>query len=320
MKNLRIRAFHKDLMPEYRFDNWMTARLEEELKALGHNVEVILDRTDRGGCIYENGGQSASIPHGSVSIIEDIDTGKFHVSDFGDVCTDMFRFLQFDNLTGITCGQYNSHRIDIQIPTEYISKRDLIRPGYYPESIWQFGALNREGFAEYRKSKKLDPRLHFRGTVYPARECVYHIAQLYPQDVNFNFGRIDFNAFVQEMISHKIAFGLGMNIGGDICFRDIEVIGSGIPFLRPKLHIEMHDPLIPNVHYIAVDTELDPIYLTAKNNVQTAHDVMKRYHEVVNDDAFLEYISHNATEWYDRNIADPAIVHNLIRLASKITQ
>jgi len=307
MKKFNIYAYHYGL-PDHRFDNGMTHGLVEEL---GRKHEVKLNLSTAPESKY----RGVQIPHGSISIIENAETGWFHISEFGDVCTDIMPFVALAEFAGATCGQYNSFRVDKDLPESLQHKRELIRAGYYPETIWQFGTLNYDSIQKYRNSAKLEDKLYFRGTVYPQRSCIIILQQKYPNEVSINMGRLPFDQFIAELATQKLVLGLGMNIGGDICFRDIEMFGIGVPLLRPKLRVEQHDPLIPDVHYVSVDIDLDPYYLTPYSHEAVADAMLERHKEVVNDNAFLKSIADNAREWYIRNCSDPNIVHNLIRIA-----
>lgn len=306
MKRFNLYAYHYGL-PEYRFDSGMTQRLFEELSK---SYEVELHLTEASVSKY----RGIQIPHGSISIIENANTGRFHISEFGDVCTNIMPFVELDDFAGATCGQYNAYRVDKDLPEHLKHKRALIRPGYYPESVWQFGALNYDSIQQYRRSIDLKDKLYFRGTVYPQRACIAVLQQKYPDEVSINAGRLPFKQFIGELASQKLVLGLGMNIGGDICFRDVEMFGIGVPLLRPKLRVEQHDPLIPDIHYVSVDVDLDPYWLTPYNHEAVADAIMTRHCEVINDDEFLHNIADNARKWYIRNCSDSAIVHNLIRL------
>ena len=311
MKWFNVYAYHYGL-PAHRFDNGMTSGLVDKL---GEEYEVELHLSTAPESKY----RGVQIPHGSMTIIENADTGRFHISEFGDVCTNIIPWVSLEGFAGATCGQYNAHRLNQELlfSESKMSRqlRDLIKPGYYPETVWQFGMLNHNNIQNYREKVKLQEKLYFRGTVYPQRSCIHVLQQKYPTEVSINLGRLPFEQFVTELASQKLVLGLGMNVGGDICFRDIEMFGIGVPLLRPELRVEQHDPLIPNVHYVSVDIELDPYYLTPYNHEEVADAMLARHKEVVNDDVFLKEIADNARDWYIRNCAEPNIVNNLIGIA-----
>lgn len=314
MSKLNVYANHKGL-PADRFDSGMTNGLHTRLTELGYEVNTILE----GNMVYHNDGQSFA-PHASISIIENPDTGRFHVSDFGDVCTWTFPFIPFRNLAGITCGQYNPYRADIEWPEEYKHKRHLMRAGYLPELYWQYGAINRQEIRRYRSAITLERPVYYLATYDIGRESINILSKKYPNDSRIYLagktcGWIPFEQYIMEICKYKIALGASMLLGQDINPRDILNFGFGIPVIRPTYRVFNHDPLIPNYHYIAVETELEPSLLTPTNNEQTADDIMKRYYEVIDDNELLEFVSQNAMEWYDRNMRYPNVVDNLIKIA-----
>lgn len=306
-----IYAYHKGL-PEHRFDSGMTQWLEHLLRQKNDDkVSLVLTTGDN--AVYENDGDVFKIPHGSLTIIENTITKQFHVSDFGDNCADVFPLTKFKNFGGMTLGQYNRYKVERDIPNERI--RNLIHPGYYPETNWNFGAQVFEQIKEYRETVSLDKRLHFRGTVYPQlRDTVLILQKKYPSDVYIGNGRLSFDAYMQEVASFKMTLSMGMSpYSSDVCFRDIEMFGIGIPVIRPQLHVELADPLLPDIHYISCDVELDPYTLWTNNSLHAAHIIYEKYKSVVDNEEFLQYISSNAREWYLRNIAEPNPAINLIK-------
>jgi hypothetical protein len=287
----------------------MTPTLKEELsKEKGCDVEVVMCD---GLSTYVNDGESFSTPHGSLWIIENVETKKFHVSDFGDDCAHVFPLVYFKNFGGMTLGQYNRHKIETDIPEQHL--RDLIKPGYYPESFWNFGERNFDTIQKLRNSVTLDSRLHFRGTVYPGlRDTVEVLTNKYSPQVYIGAGRLDFTKYLAEVASFKMTLSMGMSTyNSDLCFRDIEMFGLGIPVIRPRLYVELADPLIPDVHYISCDVELDPYTLWTDNPKSAADVIYKKYNSVVSDNKFINYVSANAKEWYTRNIANANPAKNL---------
>lgn len=305
----KIYGYHKGIA-DTRFDAGMTQWLQYQLQKIKNvPVEVILGN---GGDVYTNDGENFVTPHGSLCIIENCETKKFHVSDFGDNCADVFPLTRFKNFGGMTLGQFNRHKIDKDIPDEHI--RQLIRPGYYPETNWNFGTQVFDSIQEYRNQITLDERLHFRGSIYQTlRDCVLILGHRYNNEVYIGSGRLPFEDYLREVASFKMTLSMGLSpYSSDLCFRDIEMFGIGIPVIRPTLHVELADPLIPNVHYIACDVELDPYTLWTTDSTTAANIIYERYKAVVHDEDFLSMISKNAREWYLRNIAEPTPAVNLV--------
>ena len=113
--------------------------------------------------------------------------------------------------------------------------------------------------------------------------------------MNADFRIIDFDAYFRESCQHRVILSLpGM---ADICNRDVECFGSGACILRPRLLNEFHNELIPDYHYISVNTrywKIDP--------VEVADNIEKRFREVMDDPAYIESVARNAAQWYDENV------------------
>jgi len=88
----------------------------------------------------------------------------------------------------------------------------------------------------------------------------------------------------------------------EICHRDIEVMGLGNALIRTKLKTKLHNPLIPNHHYISVDVDDIDFDLSEKLYWRAVSDrILKRYNEVKDDIEFLKFIGANGRKWYKEN-------------------
>jgi len=298
---------------ENRFELGMALWLQNELQRK-YNTDVNLVVEDSNDKYYVNEGDKFKIPHHVSYIIENNETKKFIVIDYSDDCGQVFGLTTFKNFVGIFSSQHNQYKIDKDVPDENLRK--LILPINYRETNWNFGQYY-DYIQEHRRQNTLDKRLHFRGSVYPnLRNCIPIILQTHPKDVYFH-GRTSFDEYIQESVSFKLTLSMGMSpYSSDICYRDIEMFGLGIPVLRPEFRIKMQDPLLPNVHYISCDVDLDPYTLWTTNHQQTAEQIYERYLSVIDNDELLNYVTSNAREWYLRNIAEPTPVNNILNLVN----
>jgi hypothetical protein len=133
-------------------------------------------------------------------------------------------------------------------------------------------------------------------------------------ELHFGSTPIPFEQYLQESFQFKLAFSIGGGGGalcGDLCFRDIEMFGLGIPLMRPTLITQASDPLIPNFHYIAVDAEFDAEY-RYKNHEVLSKNIADRYREVINDIELLNFVKNNAKNWYENTISYPKITYNIL--------
>lgn len=314
MNKLNLYSFHRNIA-DYRFDNHNTKQLISELSKKYIVNQYDLDGGD--GFVFNE----VNINHGSILIFEDDHTKEFKVFDFGDnpyLVNDLKNHPKF---TRAVLGQYNPH---------LWKDNSKVFPGTYPETIWDFGNLNYEAVTNYRSTNTLNSKLYWRGSLYNnpnlgygtylgARRAVELLPNLLTD--NFFYGNypIDFNSYIQEALNYKVALSIGGGGGvvgarcGDICFRDIEMFGLGIPLLRPQYVIEMQDRLIPDTHYISVDVDFDDLFKYS-NHELLAEKIADKYQKVINDTEFLEYISSNARDWYCRNVASPNITERITTL------
>jgi len=315
MRKLNFYSYHKGIA-EYRFDFNNSAALEKVLR-----TTYDLSRFEyegNGECIF----QGITITHGSILIFEYEDTKEFKVYDFGDNPQLTVKLSKLPTFRGAVVGQYNPYYWDGIVDR---SIRHTITGGVYPETVWQFGELNYEAVQEYRNSIELDSRLHWRGSLYNAgvpqeylgvRKSIEVLPNyLTPQQLNMQGSPVQFNQYIQEALNFKLVLSIGGGGGavcGDFCLRDIEMFGLGIPVIRPKYIVETADPLIPNIHYIAVDVEFDSTYRYADHE-KLSQQIVKRYLEVVENGSMLAEIAVNAKEWYTRNLGEANITTNLIK-------
>lgn len=316
MRQINLYSFHRGI-DSFRFDAHNTKAI---IKFLESKYKVSwLDKNGSDQFRYTND-CDVLINQGSILIFEFDDTKEFKTFDFGDSPSLTVELSKSNKFIGAAIGQYNSKLWDEIISNPTIRKN--VKPSVYPESCWDFGIENFEQIRDYRNQIELDKRLYWRGSTYKdhpnpnyngVRESIEHIHSNLDE---FYFGNypIPFDNYIQESIQFKLSLGFGGGGGytcGDFCFRDIEMYGLGIPTIRPKFITETADPLIPNVHYIAVDCEFDEKF-RYKNHKKLAHDIIMRYKEVIDDDVLLNDIVINARNWYIENISSKNVTNKIM--------
>jgi len=314
MKKIKLYSFHKGIAP-YRFDHNNTIAIINELQQRGYIVDWIENVGD-GNTTYAE----VSINHGSILIFEYEDM-TFKTYDFGDHPSLTVELSKNPNFIGAVIGQYNSKFWD-NICTNTNLRKNIIG-GPYPDTIWQLGT-NYDTVQLHRNSISLDQRLYWRGSLYNigvderylgVRKSLEILPNyLTESELYFGASPLPFEQYLQESFQFKLAFSIGGGGGatcGDLCFRDIEMFGLGIPLMRPLLIVENYEPLIPNFHYISVNAEFDDKYRYI-NPEKLSEQIALRYREVINDNEFLNFIKNNAKTWYENNIAYPKITYNIL--------
>ena len=117
--------------------------------------------------------------------------------------------------------------------------------------------------------------------------------------------------YLEKLINSKIGLSYYLDLDkyntpydhtGEFCYRDIEYISLGIPFIRIEFKDVTHDPLLPNHHYISIPREHAYVAYEKYGDEGVADLYIKRYQEVINDDEYLRYITKNQLNWSENNI------------------
>jgi hypothetical protein len=220
-------------------------------------------------------------------------------------------------------GQYNHHPHCTLPPN---------RPGWYMLEWPNFVTAYREQVQAARASGDLDRRLYWSGTIlrndtvwFPPREAAIVLEDRWPDDVAIHDGRLPREEWFLRAAAHRLNLSLA---GRGWCFRDVEMLGLGIPYLSvdyARYGMDAHGGMpVPNVHYVAVDHPCAlkftrtvsghgalPWCAIPQDPVAYAEALHQRYTEVIDDTAFLDTIATNAMAWYDQHLAPAAVAEQI---------
>lgn len=121
-------------------------------------------------------------------------------------------------------------------------------------------------------------------------------------DKNINNQNLNYLEYLKELTTYTAC--LSLPGGTEVCNRDIECFGIGVPVIRPLLQVNYPDPLIPNYHYINCYHYCDysdggnPNYIS---NEDFKRNLIYTWNSVKNNKQYLDFISRNAREWFERN-------------------
>jgi len=157
-----------------------------------------------------------------------------------------------------------------------------------------------------RKSINTIDKLFFRGYMWDFRKSMTtelsKLNDVLILDKNLDNQNIEYQQYLTEISKYKCC--LSLPGGTEICNRDIECFAVGVPVLRPLISTNYKDPLIPNYHYISCYHNCDylgggnPRFLNYKDMQKNTEYV---WNNVKNNQEYLDFISHNARKWYERN-------------------
>jgi hypothetical protein len=224
-------------------------------------------------------------------VIEFEDTGEFYVLSVSDV---------------LSCGMLEERYNPLlkKVLLSQFNKNDLehhVRENFYKYSPWIYfpsGIHDLEQYYYRRKyiSEKKD-KMIFRGTSIEERSILSYFSEDLFEGPYIVGGA---EPYFNDIINYKV--GLSVAGRGELCYRDIEYMAIGLPFIRFQYNCELNPNLIPNYHYISVER---PLYLeTDKHgNYDDAKLIEKRFLEVKDDEKFLNFISNNARDYYNKYLA-----------------
>lgn len=234
-------------------------------------------------------------------VIQFDDTFEIYVLSASDVLS--CAILEEKNnplLKKVLISQFNREDIKAHVGESNMEK-------YIPWIYFQSGIHDLEQYYYLRKYKtEFKDKMIFRGTSLEERSILSNL------DPNLFDGPTIVGGaepYFNDIINYKVGFSVAGR--GPFCYRDIEYMAIGIPFIRFEYKCEMNPELIPNYHYISVERPEDLID-EKTGNLDHAKMIEKRFLEVKDDQQFLNFISNNAREYYKKYLAyDNNVEHTL---------
>lgn len=243
-------------------------------------------------------------------IIEDNDSEEFYILS---VC---------EQLSHCVLSQQHNPKLKKVLYSQYIPDQIVHHcrensNKYFPWIFFQQDVVDLHPF--YLKRKELSSfnnRMFFRGNT-QYRPIIDHI----DKEILSNTNKTKFDSYFDELINHEVCLSIGGVANGDLCYRDVECMALGVPILRFDFVTTLNPALIPNYHYISIPLQLDlPKHngvlkdrLGEKHHAKLIED---RYHEVINNKNFLNFISINARNYYEKYLSTEARIKHTLNLLS----
>lgn len=191
---------------------------------------------------------------------------------------------------------------DVNLPSNIT---DIYRSFYYNPFSDKHDELKTELY-QARNNKNTKDILYFRGYMWDFRKAMVSGMKKYDSvlviDKNKNKNcLLNYDEYLKDIGQYRCS--LSLPGGTEICNRDIECFGIGVPVIRSHLDINYPEPLIPNYHYINCYHDCkyldgNPYYANPKE-FQTY--LMYYWEKVRNNFEYLDFISNNARKWYVKN-------------------
>lgn len=241
-------------------------------------------------------------------LIEDLESGEFWILSVSEqLSSGILTEKSNIYLKKVLYSQY--------IPDQIVHHCKKDSHKYIPWIFFPQNVVDLDYYYEKRLLKtEFNDRLYFKGGI-----SYRPIVNFIDKEILSETHKVSSENYFDDLINYKICLSIGGVANGDLCYRDVECLALGIPFLRFDYVTTLNPPLIPNYHYISIPLQLDlPIHnsvLKDRLGVQKhANLIENRYKETVNNMDFLNYISSNARQYYEKYLSKQSRVKHTLNL------
>jgi hypothetical protein len=241
-------------------------------------------------------------------VIQNMETQDVKIISFGEYFNNYIcHTAKIENCSKVLLAHFNWQNVYFWMKRENLTHQlNKIKP-------WIFLPYQEFDSNKYRKlrdeTEDFEEKLFFLGPgINDYRKVIGIINEKgYTQTIE----GIDHEQYLERMSKSKIAIGYYTSLDryntpfdypGEFCYRDIEYAIIGVPFIRIEYKDTLHNPLLPNVHYISIPREKAYVAYEKYGDDGVANLYIEKYNEIKNDNIFLKYISENLRKWSDENI------------------
>lgn len=259
-------------------------------------------------------------------LVENLNTQEFFVVSFAkNFSSRVIHYLKYENCIGIFLAHFSRRYLfDHLDRSRYLNQIHKVHP-------FIFGFFQDFDVDEHRKIRdnceQLKPKLFFKGTGWKGGDRAYRktIGHLHEKGY-LNAHNIHINQYFKELAVQEIALSHYLDLDkflsafenpGELCYRDMEMMAIGVPYIRLEYKSEVHKAFIPNHHYIVVPREDAFEKFRQSGHEGVANLYIETYNRYKDKKSFLKFISNNQRKWYDENFRWPQsanIIYNKLNL------
>jgi hypothetical protein len=256
-------------------------------------------------------------------VIENLETNNFIVLSFTEYFNSyVVHYLKSNFCQKVCLTHFSYHNIF------HWMQRDYLLNSMNKVSPWFFGVFENFDIDHYRQSRKncgeLNTDLFYKGSGQNYREVIeiLHDRNLLDRST------VPFTEYLDKLTSTKCALSYYTDLDkyytafhhpGEFCYRDMEYLSIGVPYIRIEYKDAVYNGLLPNYHYISIPREYAYDAYRTDGNVGVANLIEEKYNQVIQEDDFLNFISKNQLEWYDSYAKWPQSAQFTIKLTGMDT-
>jgi hypothetical protein len=246
-------------------------------------------------------------------VVENLSNKEFFVLTFAKSFTShVVHYLNSDKCIGILSAHFSYRYIVEHLKrNNLLHKLDKVNP-------WFFGFYQEFDVDYYRKIRdsqiNFNENLYFKGGGWKGNDPYRQVIKdLFDKNM-LNPNNVRLEDYLTDIAKQGIAVSHYMDTDrfisankypGELCYRDIEMMSIGTPYIRIEYKSELHNAFIPNYHYIVIPREDANQRFLEKGHKGVADLFIDKYNEFKNDKDFLQYISNNQRKWYDETMRWP---------------
>ena len=251
---------------------------------------------------------------------------EYHISDVdmilenrlnGEVCA--ISFTEYFNsyivhivknyrFKSMILAHFNYHHLYYWLKKDAVdNKIDKVKP-------WIFPVYNQFDVNKYRQIRDTSEKtksLFFKGSGLDSYRLSVDILR---QRGIIDTEVYELGNYLSMMSKSRIALGYYQDLDkyvtpfdypGEFCYRDMEYVAIGVPFIRIEYRDSVYNGLYPNHHYISITREKAYSAFEKNGNEGVADLIQQKYEEVKDDTLFLDFISNNQRNYYDEYVRWP---------------
>lgn len=238
-------------------------------------------------------------------IIENLSNNEYVCISFTEYFNSwIVHYMKSDKFKGLILTHFNYHNL------YYWTKRDNIESSMHLVKPWIFPIFNEfdvDYYRNLRDSTEIEEGLFFKGSGSDEksyRRAVYYLSE----DGLINREPVPMDQYLTKMATTRLGLSYYQDLDkyytpfdypGEFCYRDMEYMAVGVPFIRIEYRDSIYNGLYPNHHYISIPRER-AYKAHMENGDRGVADILRdKYEEVKDDLVLLNQISHNQRKWYD---------------------
>lgn len=244
-------------------------------------------------------------------IIENLSNNEYVCISFTEYFNSwIVHYMKSDKFKGLILTHFNYHNL------YYWAKRDNVEDKMHLVKPWIFPIFNEFDVDHYRNlrdTSELTDGLFFKGSGIDEnsyRKAIYHLSRENLIDAE----SLPMNQYLFQMAKSKVALSYYQDLDkyntpfdypGEFCYRDMEYMAVGVPFIRIEYRDSIYNGLYPNFHYISIPREQAYKDYEQNGDMAVSKILYDKYKEIKDDHVILSQISRNQREWFDSNFRWP---------------